>query len=152
MREAVGFFGNTDNLVTTLRLRESEPHLPSPQSLSQNFAPALTTMSSSSGPVKVIIVGAGFAGLTAAIECHRKGHSVTVFEKIKDMKPLGDISVYLLSLRTCCPIMTDMTSFLRTEFISHVQKVARCCRSPYLHRPCPLQAHPTKTYTRNSSL
>ncbi|OIW35702.1 FAD/NAD(P)-binding domain-containing protein [Coniochaeta ligniaria NRRL 30616] len=48
-------------------------------------------MESSSGPVKVIIVGAGFAGLTAAIECQRKGHSVTVFEKIKDIKPLGDI-------------------------------------------------------------
>jgi len=27
--------------------------------------------------IRVIIVGAGFAGLTAAIECHRKGHSVT---------------------------------------------------------------------------
>jgi 2-polyprenyl-6-methoxyphenol hydroxylase-like FAD-dependent oxidoreductase len=49
-------------------------------------------MKSSSKPVEVIIVGAGFAGLTAAIECQRKGHSVTVFEKIKDIKPLGDIS------------------------------------------------------------
>ncbi|KAH8910397.1 FAD/NAD(P)-binding domain-containing protein [Coniochaeta sp. PMI_546] len=48
-------------------------------------------MESSSGPVEVIVVGAGFAGLTAAIECHRQGHSVTVFEKIKDIKPLGDI-------------------------------------------------------------
>ncbi|KAB5511518.1 hypothetical protein GE09DRAFT_1164565 [Coniochaeta sp. 2T2.1] len=48
-------------------------------------------MASPPGPVKVIIVGAGFAGLTAAIECQRKGHSVTVFEKIKDIKPLGDI-------------------------------------------------------------
>lgn len=52
-------------------------------------------MTTSAGPVKVIIVGAGFAGLTAAIECQRKGHSVTVFEKIKDIKPLGDISEYL---------------------------------------------------------
>jgi NADPH-dependent 2,4-dienoyl-CoA reductase/sulfur reductase-like enzyme len=41
--------------------------------------------------IKVIIVGAGFAGLTAAIECHRKGHDVTVFEKVADLKPLGDI-------------------------------------------------------------
>lgn len=50
-------------------------------------------MGSASGPVEVIIVGAGFAGLAAAIECQRKGHHVTVFEKIKDMKPLGDISM-----------------------------------------------------------
>lgn len=41
--------------------------------------------------IKVIIVGAGFAGLTAAIECDRKGHSVTVFEKVSELKPLGDI-------------------------------------------------------------
>ncbi|TPX13501.1 uncharacterized protein E0L32_005972 [Thyridium curvatum] len=41
--------------------------------------------------IKVIIVGAGFGGLTAAIECDRKGHSVTVFEKVADLKPLGDI-------------------------------------------------------------
>jgi len=50
-------------------------------------------MESSTKPINVIIVGAGFAGLTAAIECQRKGHHVTVFEKIKDMKPLGDISM-----------------------------------------------------------
>lgn len=41
--------------------------------------------------IKVIIVGAGFAGLTAAIECHRKGHDVIVLEKVADLKPLGDI-------------------------------------------------------------
>ncbi|KAJ9138483.1 6-hydroxynicotinate 3-monooxygenase [Pleurostoma richardsiae] len=41
--------------------------------------------------IKVIIVGAGFAGLTAAIECDRKGHSVTVLEKVPELKPLGDI-------------------------------------------------------------
>lgn len=41
--------------------------------------------------IKVIIVGAGFAGLTAAIECDRKGHEVILFEKVSDLKPLGDI-------------------------------------------------------------
>lgn len=41
--------------------------------------------------IKVIIVGAGFAGLTAAIECDRKGHDVILFEKVSDLKPLGDI-------------------------------------------------------------
>lgn len=41
--------------------------------------------------IKVIIVGAGFGGLTAAIECHRKGHSVILLEKFPELKPLGDI-------------------------------------------------------------
>lgn len=41
--------------------------------------------------IKVIIVGAGFAGLSAAIECDRKGHSVVVFERFPELKPLGDI-------------------------------------------------------------
>ncbi|CAN8095648.1 unnamed protein product [Discula destructiva] len=41
--------------------------------------------------IKIIIVGAGFAGLTAAIECDRKGHSAILFEKVPNLKPLGDI-------------------------------------------------------------
>jgi 2-polyprenyl-6-methoxyphenol hydroxylase-like FAD-dependent oxidoreductase len=41
--------------------------------------------------VRVIIVGAGFAGLTAAIECNRKGHTPIVLEKFPELKILGDI-------------------------------------------------------------
>lgn len=41
--------------------------------------------------IKVIIVGAGFAGLTAAIECDRKGHDVVLLERAPELKPLGDI-------------------------------------------------------------
>ncbi|KAK4200895.1 hypothetical protein QBC40DRAFT_279067 [Triangularia verruculosa] len=44
--------------------------------------------------IKVIVVGAGFAGLAAAIECDRKGHSVTLFEKvdnIDEITGIGDI-------------------------------------------------------------
>ncbi|KAI1635338.1 hypothetical protein F4809DRAFT_664295 [Biscogniauxia mediterranea] len=41
--------------------------------------------------IRVIVVGAGFAGLTAAIECHRHGHSVVLLEKFPELKPLGDI-------------------------------------------------------------
>ena len=44
-----------------------------------------------SSGITVIIVGAGFAGLCAAIECDRKGHSVVVLEKVKNLKALGDI-------------------------------------------------------------
>ncbi|KAF2231586.1 FAD/NAD(P)-binding domain-containing protein [Viridothelium virens] len=41
--------------------------------------------------IKVIIVGAGFGGLTAAIECHRQGHDVEVYEAFPELKILGDI-------------------------------------------------------------
>jgi len=44
-----------------------------------------------SSGIKVIIVGAGFAGLACAIECQRKGHEVLVLEKFSEMKTLGDI-------------------------------------------------------------
>ncbi|KAH8595536.1 putative monooxygenase [Bisporella sp. PMI_857] len=41
--------------------------------------------------IHVIIVGSGFAGLTAAIECRRKGHSVLLLESFPELKTLGDI-------------------------------------------------------------
>ncbi|EMC96381.1 hypothetical protein BAUCODRAFT_130994 [Baudoinia panamericana UAMH 10762] len=44
-----------------------------------------------SSGIKVIIVGAGFGGLTAAIECHRQGHTVEMYESFRELKVLGDI-------------------------------------------------------------
>jgi 2-polyprenyl-6-methoxyphenol hydroxylase-like FAD-dependent oxidoreductase len=41
--------------------------------------------------IKVIIAGAGFGGLTAAIECHRQGHDVEIYESFPELKVLGDI-------------------------------------------------------------
>ena len=42
--------------------------------------------------IRVIIVGAGFAGLTAAIECTRKGHCCIVLESYKSTNAqLGDV-------------------------------------------------------------
>jgi 2-polyprenyl-6-methoxyphenol hydroxylase-like FAD-dependent oxidoreductase len=44
--------------------------------------------------IKVLIVGAGFAGLAAAIECHRKGHHPIILEKassIEEITRYGDI-------------------------------------------------------------
>jgi 2-polyprenyl-6-methoxyphenol hydroxylase-like FAD-dependent oxidoreductase len=49
-----------------------------------------TTTESKTG-IKVIIVGAGFGGLAAAIECHLQGHDVTLLEAVKELKPYGDI-------------------------------------------------------------
>ncbi|KAK4203219.1 hypothetical protein QBC40DRAFT_194770 [Triangularia verruculosa] len=43
-------------------------------------------------PISIIIVGAGFAGLTAAIECHRKGiTNILLLERSPSLSPLGDI-------------------------------------------------------------
>lgn len=47
-----------------------------------------TAPPNSSG-IKVIIVGLGLAGLTAAIECYRKGHSVIGLEKTPKPTHLG---------------------------------------------------------------
>lgn len=47
--------------------------------------------STSAGTTKVIIIGAGFAGLTAAIECVRHGHAVTLLESFAELRSLGDI-------------------------------------------------------------
>lgn len=45
----------------------------------------------STEPLKVLVVGAGFGGLTAAIECRKKGFSVILFEGSKTRRQLGDI-------------------------------------------------------------
>jgi flavin-dependent dehydrogenase len=42
-----------------------------------------------SSGITIIIVGLGIAGLTAAVECHRKGHTVLVFEKAPILSPIG---------------------------------------------------------------
>lgn len=41
--------------------------------------------------IKVIIIGAGFGGLTAAVECHRQGLDVEIYEAFPELKVLGDI-------------------------------------------------------------
>jgi 2-polyprenyl-6-methoxyphenol hydroxylase-like FAD-dependent oxidoreductase len=48
-------------------------------------------MSAPKTGIKVIVVGAGFGGLTAAIECHRQGHDVEIYESFPELKTLGDI-------------------------------------------------------------
>jgi len=41
--------------------------------------------------INVVIVGAGFGGLCAAIECYRQGHQVQIYESFQELKVLGDI-------------------------------------------------------------
>ncbi len=42
-----------------------------------------------SSGITVIIIGLGYAGAVAAIECHRKGHKVILFEQAEEIKALG---------------------------------------------------------------
>lgn len=49
------------------------------------------TQSTPKTGIKVVVVGAGFGGLTAAIECHRQGHDVEIYESFPKLKTLGDI-------------------------------------------------------------
>ncbi|KAI1608312.1 hypothetical protein EDD36DRAFT_469720 [Exophiala viscosa] len=44
-----------------------------------------------SSGIKVIIIGLGYSGAAAAIECHRKGHDVVVYERTPGVSQLGDI-------------------------------------------------------------
>lgn len=43
--------------------------------------------------IDVLIVGTGLAGLTASIECIRKGHKVRVLERNDDINTAGKCSV-----------------------------------------------------------
>ncbi|GIJ83211.1 hypothetical protein Asppvi_001731 [Aspergillus pseudoviridinutans] len=45
-----------------------------------------SSSTSPSSGIKVIVVGLGLAGLSTAIECHRKGHSVILLERITQLK------------------------------------------------------------------
>jgi 2-polyprenyl-6-methoxyphenol hydroxylase-like FAD-dependent oxidoreductase len=51
----------------------------------------MATPTKSKTGIKVIIVGAGFGGLTAAIECYRQGHDPVIYESFPELKVLGDI-------------------------------------------------------------
>ncbi|KAL4936727.1 hypothetical protein BDV06DRAFT_216444 [Aspergillus oleicola] len=42
-------------------------------------------------PINVIVIGAGFAGLSTAISCHRAGLRVTIHERFPSLQSLGDI-------------------------------------------------------------
>jgi len=40
--------------------------------------------------IDVLIVGTGLAGLTASIECARKGHNVRMLERMNDINTAGE--------------------------------------------------------------
>lgn len=51
-----------------------------------------TAPPNSSG-TKVIVVGTDLGELSAAVECHRKGHSVVVFDKISEVTKISRCAI-----------------------------------------------------------
>lgn len=45
--------------------------------------------------IDVLIVGTGLAGLTAALECARKGHTVRLLERMPTINTAGVLRVFL---------------------------------------------------------
>ena len=61
--------------------------------LTQNVQDFAKVAPPNSTGIKVIIVGAGLAGLACAVECKRKGHDVLILEKFKELKQLGETNM-----------------------------------------------------------
>lgn len=49
--------------------------------------------------IDVLIVGTGLAGLTAAIECTRKGHQVRVLERNANINTAGQLPFHVVDHR-----------------------------------------------------
>lgn len=67
---------------------------------SSNKASVMETKTVGSYPntgIDVLIVGTGLAGLTAALECTRKGHNVRVLERNSTINTAGTVC----SMDTC---------------------------------------------------
>lgn len=77
-----------------LRARIDESRLPKMSTLdTHNTTPANSESRPKTG-IKVIVIGAGFGGLTAAIECIRQGHTPVIYEAFPSLKILGDIITF----------------------------------------------------------
>jgi monoamine oxidase len=50
-----------------------------------------------SSGIKVIVVGLGYAGVVAAVECHRKGHEVVVYEQTSKVSEGGTSQLEIVS-------------------------------------------------------
>jgi len=67
----------------------SDPTKDNPSFKPQSQMPAKELGSYPKSGIDVLIVGTGLAGLTAAIECIRKGHNITVLERGHDINTAG---------------------------------------------------------------
>ncbi|RDW57041.1 hypothetical protein BP6252_13913 [Coleophoma cylindrospora] len=71
--------------------------------------------------IEVLVVGGGVGGLTAALECYRKGHSVRIFERESNASTAGDMFSIGLSARRWLNHWPE----LKNEFDTMFPKVPR---------------------------
>jgi 2-polyprenyl-6-methoxyphenol hydroxylase-like FAD-dependent oxidoreductase len=84
--------------ISEFKSFENQPSHSTPTNISSSLK-FIMTVSSVRGPdtvaepqssgIHVIVVGLGIGGLAAAIECHRKGHAVTIIEKASSPRAQG---------------------------------------------------------------
>ncbi|KAJ7363758.1 FAD/NAD(P)-binding domain-containing protein [Mycena albidolilacea] len=67
-------------------------------------------------PLNVAIVGAGIAGLTAAISLRRQGHHVQIFESSKNPTDIGSISIQINAFRVLKHLGASIESLGGVEF------------------------------------
>ena len=59
-----------------------------------------------SSGIKVIVVGLGYAGVVAAVECYRKGHEVLVYEQTNKVSEGGESRLDFVDERISYPVVT----------------------------------------------
>ncbi|KAF8201053.1 FAD/NAD(P)-binding domain-containing protein [Mycena galopus ATCC 62051] len=67
-------------------------------------------------PLRISIVGAGIAGLTAAISLRRKGHYVQIFESTKNPADIGSISIQINAFRVLKHLGASIENLGGVEF------------------------------------
>ncbi|KAJ7653330.1 FAD/NAD(P)-binding domain-containing protein [Mycena polygramma] len=69
-----------------------------------------------SRPLNISIVGAGIAGLTAAISLRRQGHNVQIFESSKNPTNIGSISIQINAFRVLKHLGASIENLRGVEF------------------------------------
>ena len=67
-------------------------------------------------PFKVIVVGAGIGGIACAVECHRRGYQVSMYDAVKVKAP--DISSLILGFRTAWRYYWTVITLFRSKLIN----------------------------------
>lgn len=86
----------------------------------------------------------GFGGLTAAIECHRQGHDVEIYESFPELKVLGDIISFgpnagRIFRRWGDGVVADKMRTLSIDLTNHGFKIHKWTGELMITQPTPPQ-------------
>ncbi|KAJ4416429.1 hypothetical protein N0V82_006772 [Gnomoniopsis sp. IMI 355080] len=85
--------------------------------------------------IDLLVVGAGIGGLSAAIECHRKGHNVRVIEKRSDFSTFGVYMSPPVIYAPCIPGARTLSAFTNTEAKGDLIAITRSAQRTMLKWP-----------------